>query len=161
QAGILDFLQHKSADTAQADAPRTVAQPLDTAPAVAPAAGQTPNYRQIVRQWGPAVVGVTVEGTRKIGLESSSGLDGRDDPFFQFFRGLPGMPQRTPHSAEQPFPGQGSGFIISSDGLILTNAHVVRDAQEVTVKLADRRELKAKVLGADPATDIAVLRVHA
>lgn len=161
RAGILDFLQHKSTDTAQADAPRTVAEPVDTAPAVAPAPGQTPNYRQIVRQWGPAVVGVTVDGTRKIGLDSSSGLDGSDDPFFQFFRGLPGMPQRIPHSAEQPFHGQGSGFIISSDGLILTNAHVVRDAQEVTVKLADRRELKAKVLGADPATDIAVLRVHA
>src|SRR5258708_40198515 len=78
RAGILDFLQHKSADTAQADAPRTVAEPVDTASAVAPAPGQTPNYRQIVRKWGPAVVGVTVEGTRKIGLDSSSGLDGRD-----------------------------------------------------------------------------------
>src|ERR1700719_1982711 len=73
RAGILDFLQHKSADTAQADAPRTVAEPVDAAPAVAPVPGQTPNYRQIVRQWGPAVVGVTVEGTRKIGLDSSSG----------------------------------------------------------------------------------------
>ena len=85
-----------------------------------------------------------------------------DDPFFQFFRGSSGRTvSQFPHSGgEQPFHGQGSGFIISSDGLILTNAHVVRDAQEVTVKLADRRELKAKVLGADPATDIAVLRVR-
>jgi serine protease Do len=107
------------------------------------------------------VVGVTVEGTRKIGSDASSGSDWNDDPFFQFFRGLPGGSARVPHSAEQPFHGQGSGFIISRDGLILTNAHVVRDAQEVTVKLADRRELKAKVLGADPATDIAVLRVNA
>jgi serine protease Do len=160
QAGILDFLQHKGADTAQASSPQTAASSVDTGPAVAPLPGQAPNYREIVRRWGPAVVGVTVEGTRKIGLDASSGLDGGDDPFFQFFRGLPGMP-RIPHSAEQPFHGQGSGFIISSDGLILTNAHVVRDAQEVTVKLVDRRELKAKVLGADPATDIAVLRVNA
>ncbi len=60
-----------------------------------------------------------------------------------------------------PFRGQGSGFIISSDGLILTNAHVVRDAKEVTVKLSDRREFRAKVLGSDALTDIAVLKVDA
>jgi serine protease Do len=158
QAGILDFL-HKSSPVAQTDS----APPPQTNPAPALPAGQAPNYRAIVRQWGPAVVGVTVEGTRKVRLggDDSSGSDWSDDPFFQFFRGLPGMPMRIPHSAEQPFHGQGSGFIISADGLILTNAHVVRDAQEVTVKLADRRELRAKVLGADTATDIAVLRVDA
>jgi serine protease Do len=61
----------------------------------------------------------------------------------------------------QPFRGEGSGFIISADGLILTNAHVVRDAKEVTVKLSDRREFSAKVLGSDPTTDIAVLRIDA
>ena len=57
--------------------------------------------------------------------------------------------------------GQGSGFVISSDGLILTNAHVVRGAQTVTVKLTDRREFQAKVLGADSRTDVAVLRINA
>ena len=57
--------------------------------------------------------------------------------------------------------GEGSGFIISSDGLILTNAHVVQDAKEVTVKLTDRREYQAKVLGADPQTDVAVLKIEA
>ena len=60
-----------------------------------------------------------------------------------------------------PFKGMGSGFIISSDGLILTNAHVVREAKDVTVKLSDRREYSAKVLGIDTATDIAVLRIDA
>ena len=60
-----------------------------------------------------------------------------------------------------PFRSLGSGFIISSDGLILTNAHVVRAATEVIVKLRDRREFKAKVLGSDAATDIAVLRIDA
>jgi serine protease Do len=57
--------------------------------------------------------------------------------------------------------GQGSGFIVSEDGVILTNAHVVRDAQEVVVKLTDRREFRAKVLGSDPKTDVAVLKIEA
>jgi len=61
----------------------------------------------------------------------------------------------------QPFRGQGSGFIVAADGLVLTNAHVVKDAQQVTVLLADRREFTAQVLGSDPATDIAVLRIPA
>ena len=60
-----------------------------------------------------------------------------------------------------PARGQGSGFIVSSEGIILTNAHVVRDAIEVTVKLTDRREFRAKVLGADPKTDVAVLKIEA
>ncbi len=159
RAGILDLLQHKSQPAGRTDAPAPAEPVLNPAPVLGPI--QAPNYRAIVRQWGPAVVGITVEGTRKIGLDGSPGFEGGEDPFFQFFRGLPGAPFHGPHSPEQPFHGQGSGFIISADGLILTNAHVVRDAQEVTVKLADRRELKAKVLGADPATDIAGLRVDA
>ncbi|HWI11457.1 MAG TPA: Do family serine endopeptidase, partial [Burkholderiaceae bacterium] len=84
-----------------------------------------------------------------------------DDPFFKFFRGMPGFQQRGPRGGQVPFRGLGSGFIISSDGLILTNAHVVREAKDVTVKLSDRREFSAKVLGSDPTTDIAVLRVNA
>jgi serine protease Do len=150
QAGILDFLEHKSPASAQTE------PALIPAPVLAPT--QAPNYRAIVRQWGPSVVGITVEGTRKTAWGDSNGGDSASDPFFQFFRGLPGFRMQVPHALEQPFRGQGSGFVVSGDGLILTNAHVVRDAQEVTVKLADRRELKAKVLGADPATDIAVLR---
>jgi serine protease Do len=66
------------------------------------------------------------------------------------------MPQ-----GEVPTQGQGSGFIVGADGIVLTNAHVVQGASEVTVKLTDRREFRAKVLGADPATDIAVLRIEA
>jgi serine protease Do len=158
RAGILDFLEHKDQSTVQTAA-TTPSEPMSPAPVLGPT--QVPNYRAIVRQFGPAVVGVTVEGSRKITFDESNSPNFGSDPFFQFFRGLPGTPFKLPRSAEQPFHGQGSGFIISSDGLILTNAHVVRDAKEVAVKLADRRELKAKVLGADPATDIAVLRVEA
>lgn len=113
-----------------------------------------------MQQAGPAVVGVTVAGLHKGSSEEFS-ID-PDDPFFQFFRGLPSFQWRLPgQGGSVPFRSQGSGIIISSDGLILTNAHVVREAKEVTVKLSDRREFKAKVLGADTATDIAVLRVDA
>jgi serine protease Do len=132
------------------------AAPTGAAPAVVPGA-TAPNYRGIVQANGPAVVGVTVAGTRRIDASEMPGLP--DDPFFQFFRGLPHDPFGS--RGAMPFRGQGSGFIVSSDGLILTNAHVVRDAKEVMVKLADRRELRAKVLGSDATTDVAVLKVDA
>ena len=129
--------------------------------------GLVPDYRAIVKQAGPAVVGVTVAGMHKASAEEQQQQGGlppgfENDPFFQFFRGMPGFQQRQRGAMPQtPFRGQGSGFIIASDGLILTNAHVVREAKDVTVKLSDRREFSAKVLGADPATDIAVLRIDA
>ena len=142
------------------------APPANTAPAPVPmlSAQGVPNYRAIVQQSGPAVVGVTVEGMHKASLEEQGLPPGAEnDPFFKFFRGIPGMGQgqRGRGNPSVPFRGQGSGFIISSDGLILTNAHVVREAKEVTVKLSDRREFSAKVLGSDPTTDIAVLRINA
>src|SRR4051812_16666026 len=125
--------------------------------------GQVPNYRAIVKQSAPAVVGVTVEGTHKMSLEEQQGLPPgmEDDPFFKFFKGVPGLGQRGRQNPSTPFKGMGSGFIISPDGIILTNAHVVREAKDVTVKLSDRREFTAKVLGIDTATDIAVLRIDA
>jgi serine protease Do len=139
---------------------RAAAMPATTAStqAIEPLpAGTVPDYRAIVQAEGPAVVGVTVAGLRNVDDRGTPSFE--DDPFFRFFRGVPGfhMPQPGP----MPFRGQGSGFIVSSDGLVLTNAHVVRDAKEVTVKLSDRREFAAKVLGSDPATDIAVLKIDA
>ena len=127
------------------------------------AAQNVPNYRAIVKTFGPAVVGVTVAGTHKASAEELGLPPGmEDDPFFKFFRGMPGFQQRGRQGNGQvPFRGLGSGFIISSDGLILTNAHVVREAKDVTVRLSDRREFTAKVLGSDPSTDIAVLRINA
>lgn len=153
--------------TAAAEAPVVIAAASPVAaPAPAPSvlpAAPVPNYRAIVQTQGPAVVGITVAGLHKtdgpVVMQQGPGME--DDPFFRFFRGIPGlrMPQQGPGA--QPFRGQGSGFIISSDGLILTNAHVVREAKQVTVKLSDRREFSAQVLGSDPATDIAVLKVDA
>jgi serine protease Do len=137
------------------------ATPAESAPAAPRAdplpAGSVPNYRSIVQHEGPAVVGVTVSGMRSV--DEGDGPSMQDDPFFGFFRGLPGW--RMPPQGAMPFRGQGSGFIVSSDGLVLTNAHVVRDAKQVTVKLSDRREFTAKVLGSDPATDVAVLKIDA
>jgi serine protease Do len=80
-----------------------------------------------------------------------------NDPMFEFFRRF-GVP--TPQE-RGPARGMGSGFIVSPDGVILTNAHVVADADEVTVKLTDKREFKAKVVGLDKLTDVAVLRIDA
>jgi serine protease Do len=168
-AGAFDLPWSKKNEPSQAvagnaqKAPDDLAMPKATGPAaVAPAAA--PNYRAIVQQYGPAVVGVTVEGMQTAqGPRGGQGLPPglENDPFFQFFRGLPGFEWRGMPPSERPFRGQGSGFIISSDGMILTNAHVVREAKEVTVKLSDRREFSAKVLGSDPATDVAVLKIDA
>ncbi|HEY6966571.1 MAG TPA: DegQ family serine endoprotease [Burkholderiales bacterium] len=133
---------------------------LAAAPA-APATIQTvagtalPDFAAIAQTYGPAVVNITVSGTRKTGFP---GGDDEDNPLQQFFQG---MPFRFGPPAEVPVQGQGSGFIVGADGIVLTNAHVVQGASEVTVKLTDRREFRAKVLGADPATDIAVLRIDA
>jgi serine protease Do len=118
-----------------------------------------PNYRAIVERYGSAVVGINTEGKVKTGMEDVPDALA-NDPFFKFFRGMPGMGGQMPRG-EVPVHGQGSGFIVSSDGLILTNAHVVRDADEVTVKLSNRREYKAKVLGSDKSTDVAVLKINA
>lgn len=141
-------------------APATDAPAASTAPIAPLGAGSAPNYRAIVAHYGPAVVGITVDGNMKVSDDDGGNAQAQqdpfgNDPFFRFFRNLP-----TPHG-RVPMHGLGSGFILSPDGLILTNAHVVRDADRVTVKLADRREYKAKVLGYDTATDIAVLKIDA
>ncbi len=158
----IDWWKARDAKLAVAD---TRAASNASAPAPVPmiaAQGRVPDYRAIVKTFGPAVVGITVSGMHKASLEEQGLPPGAErDPFFQFFRGLPGFEGRLRGDPQQPFRGQGSGFIVSSDGVILTNAHVVREAREVTVKLADRREFAAKVLGSDPVTDVAVLRIDA
>jgi len=149
---------------AGASATYYVGQPAQAGTGVASAAAPKaaavmamPDIASIVQQHGPAVVNITVSGTRKTGW--SGGQDDEDNPMQQFFNGMPF--RFGPPPSEVPVQGQGSGFIIGADGLILTNAHVVQGATEVTVKLTDRREFRAKVLGSDPATDVAVLRIEA
>ena len=133
-------------------------------PASASSPMALPDFAQITERYGPAVVNISVTGATRISNESPMARrGGRDDPFgndpfFEFFRRFQ-QGQSAPRDV--PTRAQGSGFIISPDGIILTNAHVVRDAKEVTVKLTDRREFRAKVLGEDPKTDVAVLKIDA
>ena len=138
-------------------------QPLWPAQAAPQAAASTtlstplPDMSAIVDNNGGAVVNIGVSATSKTqsAIPGFPGLD-PDDPFYEFFRHFR-IPQQR---GEQRIRGQGSGFIIREDGIVLTNAHVIDGADEVVVKLIDKREFKAKVLGADKATDVAVLRIE-
>src|SRR5471032_1239511 len=141
------------------------AAPVQAAPVAVPAPVMTlPDFSVIAAHNGPAVVNISVTGSTKTaydGAEQTGRADPfADDPFYEFFRRFQG-PQQRGGQRSVPTHGLGSGFIISPDGIILTNAHVVRDAREVTVKLTDRREFHAKVLGSDPKTDVAVLKIDA
>jgi serine protease Do len=122
-------------------------------------AGSLPDFTEIAAQQGAAVVNISVSGTTKLGIQNFPGFPGvdPDDPFYEFFHHFQ---TPAPHG-EVPTHGLGSGFIVSADGVILTNAHVVAGADEVIVKLTDKREFKAKVIGADKPSDVAVLRIDA
>ncbi|WP_036169202.1 Do family serine endopeptidase [Massilia sp. 9096] len=165
-------VEHNNA-VAAAAAVTASTQPAPVAAAPAPVAGNPssmalPDFTQIVSRNGPAVVNIRVTGTQKMSrqqqqMQQFGNGDDEDDPFFEFFRRFQQPQQRGGGrgGAAQVVHGAGSGFIISQDGVILTNAHVVRDADEVMVKLQDRREYRAKVLGSDAKTDVAVLKIDA
>lgn len=157
---------------ARAEAPRIVAQAVSPATSSMgmPGINGAPDFSQITQRNGAAVVNISVSGLRQASNESGEapaahrrapqGVD-PSDPFSEFFKRFEGPSDGQPGERASPVRGQGSGFIVSADGLILTNAHVVRDAQVVTVKLTDRREYTATVLGSDPKTDVAVLKIDA
>ncbi len=147
-------IRNAGAAPATAAAPAPVAVP---APVAAPAAS-LPDFTALVESQGPAVVNITVT-QRAQAAAANRGLPfSQDDPMYEFFRRF-----QIPMPDAQPIPrqGQGSGFVITPDGYILTNAHVVADAAELTVKLSDRREFKGKVVGTDRRTDIAVVKIDA
>ncbi|RTL52265.1 MAG: DegQ family serine endoprotease [Rhodocyclaceae bacterium] len=132
----------------------TVAQ---SAPAISAA---LPDFTAIVDRYGPAVVNISTSGMERVRRGSPfQGMD-PDDPFYEFFKRF-GAPMQPPGESAVPTHGLGSGFIVSSDGVILTNAHVVADAEDIVVKLTDKREFKAKVIGVDKPTDVAVLKISA
>jgi serine protease Do len=127
----------------------------------APAAVTLPDFTGIVEKNAPAVVHVEAKYTGKT-RQSQSGMPGQgipDDPQAEILRRFFGMPM-MPSPEEQKHTSLGSGFIISGDGYILTNNHVVDGADEVSVRLQDRRTLTAKVVGTDPKYDIALLKVN-
>ncbi|MBM0103549.1 DegQ family serine endoprotease [Steroidobacter sp. S1-65] len=142
--------------------------PVQSAASSAPPAVETasprnlaaalPDFASLVDRYGPAVVNVAVVGKSQP-VADFPGMS-PNDPFYEFFRRFGQPVPRGRQNIPQP-RGEGSGFIVSPDGYILTNAHVVDNAEEVTVKTTDRREYTAKVVGTDPATDIAVLKIDA
>jgi len=164
--------------------PQSSAAPqAQAAPAVAAQASQSPqplgtlngrvlpDFATLVEQVGPAVVNVSVmeKAHRVSSRDRASGDDDQaDDPFQEFFRrfGIPSPDQGGGGGSRRGYEvpqrmGEGSGFIVSPDGYILTNAHVVADADEVTVRMTDRREYTAKVIGIDKRSDVAVIKIEA
>jgi serine protease Do len=115
---------------------------------------QLPDFTTLVAMQGVAVVNVSTTQTLPFG---GSGIPGvpEDHPLYDFLRRMP------PPEREDPSSSLGSGFILSEDGYILTNAHVLDDADEVTVRLTDKREFKARVVGTDRRTDVGLLKIDA
>jgi serine protease Do len=168
QAGAL-YMAY-SPHAAAIAAPQAAA-PVTSVPAAANPGALLPDFSAMVQRYGPAVVNIAVVGKMPAsyqgdddGDDNDNGNDngngnenpfGPNSPFAPFFRGMP-APQQ-----QQPMRGEGSGFIISSNGVIMTNAHVVNGASEVTVRMTDRREYTAKVIGVDVKSDIAVIKINA
>jgi serine protease Do len=145
--------QQKAVPSPQAAVPVTPTPVPDSAPLVR----GLPDFSTLVERASPAVVNVEVVQTQN----TSAGPDA-DEQLQDFFRrfGIP-QPDFRGGAPQQPLRGAGSGFIVTADGYILTNAHVVADADRVTVRLKDRREFQAKVVGADQRTDVAVIKIDA
>lgn len=117
-------------------------------------AKELPDFTELVEKQGPAVVNIST--TQIVRTEGNMPNLPEGDPFYEFFkRYAPQMPR------EQESQSLGSGFIISADGYILTNAHVVDHADKITVRLTDKREFSAKVIGADKRTDVALIKIDA
>ncbi|MDP1658684.1 MAG: DegQ family serine endoprotease [Methylotenera sp.] len=127
-----------------------------------------PDFTELAEKHGAEVVNISVTQNVRSGgnVMPFPGMEG-DEQMQEFFKrfgipGIPGMPGQN-GAPQQDYKSQslGSGFIISSDGYILTNAHVINEADEVIVKLSDKREFKAKIIGADKRTDVALVKIEA
>ncbi|MBY4898382.1 DegQ family serine endoprotease [Cupriavidus sp. AU9028] len=155
-AGGYQYLQ-KEAVTSSHAAPAPISATAQPAGAYAAPI----DFSGIVDRYGSAVVNISVTARQqRTAAQLPPGID-PDNPMFEFFKRFGPQFQVPQPDRPQLLRGLGSGFIVSSDGLILTNAHVVDGAQEVVVKLTDRREFKAKVLGTDKQTDVAVIKIEA
>jgi serine protease Do len=126
-------------------------------------ARELPDFTRLVDEQGSSVVNIsTTQAVRRSALPQVPGME--DDEVMEFFRRF--VPRQPPGQGPERGPGRpesrslGSGFILSNDGYILTNAHVVDGADEINVKLTDKREYKAKVIGADKRTDVALIKIE-
>jgi serine protease Do len=126
-----------------------------------------PDFTELVEQTGPSVVNIRTTEKAHAARQGAGAIDPSIEEFFKRF-GIP-APKRTPRGGEDDEEedssaqrrGVGSGFILSADGYVMTNAHVVEGADELIVTLPDKREFKAKVIGADKRTDVAVVKIDA
>jgi serine protease Do len=138
-----------------------------------PAAAQTrvelPDFTELVERVGPSVVNIRTMERSRNAATPGGGIDPNMEEFFRRFgiplpggRGTPRAPGGGNNGDDEPQQrGVGSGFILSADGYVMTNAHVVDGADELLVTLTDKREFKAKVIGADKRTDVAVVKIEA
>jgi serine protease Do len=119
-----------------------------------------PDFTELAEKQGAAVVNISTTQVTRSSQMSPFPFD-ENDPAFEFFKRF--IPRHPGGAAPREFENKslGSGFIVSGDGFILTNAHVVDGADEVTVRLTDKREFKAKIIGADKRTDVALIRIEA
>ena len=136
----------------------------------APAAGNAqglPDFTELVEKVGPAVVNIrTIERGRQARAGSGDPEDDMAELLRRFFGQPPGQQRPVPRTPQQPDGepqqrGLASGFILNGDGYVLTNAHVVDGAEEVMVTLADKREFKAKTIGVDKRSDVALVKIEA
>src|SRR6185437_14904621 len=135
--------------------PQTIETPYGRAPV---------SFADLVARVSPAVVSINVKGDVKV-ADNDTEIPGMPDipeanPLYDFFKQFKkGMPQAP--AKPTPSLAQGSGFFISSDGLVVTNNHVVEDAEDITVTMEDGEKFPAKVIGTDPRTDVALIKVNA
>ena len=151
---------------------------LAPTPAAAQAGRELPDFTELVERVGPTVVNIRTLEKRGSEASASGGGGGEiDEQMREFFKrfGIPipdrmpnmpgqprrGGPQQQPEDNDPQPRGVGSGFVLSADGYVMTNAHVVDGADEVIVTLTDKREFKAKIIGADKRTDVAIVKIEA
>lgn len=122
-----------------------------------------PDFTELVEEAAPGVVNISTSRTVQRRAPSGHGFGGQDIPeiFRHFFGDSFPMPPSGSQGRSEERQSLGSGFVISEDGYVLTNAHVVQDADEILVRLNDRRELQAELIGSDSQTDVALLKVDA
>jgi serine protease Do len=119
------------------------------------AKAQLPDFTELVERHGASVVNISTQSARSPASAPIPNVP-ENDPFFEFFRRFSPNPGPRDYQSKS----LGSGFIITTDGYILTNAHVVASGEEITVKLRDKREFKAKIIGSDRRTDVALIKIE-